>query len=41
MNISRVAQSFEVKLFMPAVPSHRENPRQGESENVDGNTRLA
>ncbi len=25
---------------MPAVHSRRENPRQSESENVDGNTRL-
>ncbi len=28
-------------IFMLAVHSHRGNPRQGESENVDGNTRLA
>ncbi len=26
---------------MPAVDSRRENPRQGESESVDGNTHLA
>ncbi len=33
-----VAASSDV---MPAVHSRRGNPRQGESENVDGNIRLA
>ncbi len=27
--------------LMPAVHSRRGNPRKGENENVDGNTRLA
>ncbi len=30
-----------VSSLVPAVHSHWGNPRQGESENVDGNTRLA
>ncbi len=32
---------FSVSHLMPAVHSRRGNPRQGESESVDGNTRLA
>ncbi len=32
---------FKWNFFMPAVHSHRGNPRQCESKNVDGNTHLA
>ncbi len=31
---------YWITNFMPAVHSHRENPRQRENENVGGNTRL-
>ncbi len=31
---------FSAQFLMPAVHSRWENPRQRDSENVDGNTRL-
>ncbi len=32
---------FSSRILMPVVHSRQENLRQRESENVDGNTRLA
>ncbi len=33
-------ENFFQLTLMPAVHSRREKPRQGESENIDGNIRL-
>ncbi len=41
VSCTKLVDCGKSSIFMLAVHSRRRNLRQGESENVDGNTRLA